>query len=107
MAMRSFTFSCSQEIDQVRRFRFLNFFVLDFPIMVFVEESEDLSEILRLLLEQLIEDVEFRPFDLLIVVQIIGLQKLSFELSFLETLEVLRVGSSFKVASTFLNHLQD
>lgn len=105
--MRSFTFSCAQEIDQMIRFRLLNFFVLNSPIVVLVKESEDLSEIFGLFLKELIEDVEFSPFDFLIVVEIISLQKFSLQLSSFESLKVIRVRSSFEIASALLNHFQD
>ena len=56
-------------------FRFLDFFVLNFPVVVLIEKSEDLSDVLGLFLQKLVEDVEFSPFNLLIVVKIIGLQE--------------------------------
>jgi hypothetical protein len=42
------------------------------PIVIFVEESENLSKIFGLFFEELISDVKLSPFDFFIVVQIIG-----------------------------------
>lgn len=81
--------------------------MFDFPVVIFVEESEDLSEVLRLFLEQLVENVEFSPFDFVILVKVIGFQKNSLELRLLEAFQVLGVGRSFNVTSAFLHHLQD
>lgn len=105
--MGSFAFSCSQEVNQMFGLRLLDFLVFDFPVMVFVEESEDLPEVLRLLFQELVENVEFSPFDFLVVVQIIGFQELLLQLGLLEVLEVFGVAGSLNVARAFLDHLED
>ena len=75
--------------------------------MVLVEESEDLAQVLGLLLHQSVEDIVFSPFDLLVIIQIIGLKKFLLDLGFVEVLKVFWVGCSFDVASTFLDHFKD
>ena len=44
--------------------------MLDDPVVVLVEESEDLPQVLGLLLEEVVEDVEFGPLDFLVVATI-------------------------------------
>ena len=85
---------------------FLNLLMLDFPVVVLIEETEDLSEILRLLLKELVEDVVFSPSDLVIVVQIISLEELLLDLFLVQVLKVVRISGSFDVANTLLHHLQ-
>lgn len=85
----------------------LDFLMFDLPVVVLVEESEDLSEVLRLLLEELVEDVEFSPSDLVIVVQIISLQQLLFDFLAVQVLQVIGVDDSVDVANALLDHLQD
>jgi len=104
MLRRSFTFAASQEIDEIFRFASLEFLMFDSPVMVLVEESEDLSQVLGLLLKELIENVEFSPFNLIIIIQIVGFQKFLLNLSFVEILKVLWVDSSFDLSLAFFNH---
>jgi hypothetical protein len=107
MWRRSLVFSCAQEINDVFGFGLLDFFVLDFPVVVLVEESEDEAEVLGLFLHEVIEDVELSPLDLLVVVQVIGFQKFTFELCLLKVLQVFGVGSGLNISGTLFNHLED
>ena len=86
---------------------FLNFLMLNHPVVVLVEESEDLAEVLWLLLHQGVEDIVFSPLDLLVVIKIIGLKKFLLDLGFVEVLKVFWVGCSLDVSSAFLDHFKD
>lgn len=79
--------------------------MFDDPVVVFVEESEDLSEVLGLLLHQLVEDVELGPLDGLVVVEIVSSQQGFLDFDLVEVLDVLRVGGLLDVAGAFLDHL--
>lgn len=81
--------------------------MLDLPVVVLIEEPEDLPEVLGLLLEELVEDVELSPLDLVIIVQVVGLQQLLLDLLAVQVLEVLWVDGSFDVPNALLHHLQD
>ena len=70
---------------------FLDFFVLDDPVVIFVKESEDLSQVLWLLLEELIEDVVFGPFYFLIIIKIISFEKLLLDFDFVELFQMFGV----------------
>lgn len=107
MLRRSFTFTASQEIDEIFGFAFLELFVFDSPVVVLVEESENLSQVLGLLLKELVENVEFSPLDLIIIVQIVCLQKFLFNLSFVEVLKMFGVDGSLDLSFAFLNHFKD
>lgn len=85
----------------------LDLLMLDLPIVILIEEPENLPQVLRLLLEQLAEDVELGPLDLIILVQIKGLQKFFFDLLAVEALEVVGVGGGVDVSGALLNHLED
>jgi len=81
--------------------------VLNFPVVVLVEEPEDLSEILRLLLAlevDVVENVILSPFDFVVIVQIEGLQKFLLNFFSVEVLQMFRVGSSVNVSFAPLNH---
>ena len=99
--------SCTQEFNDGFGFGLLNLFVLDFPVVVFVEKPEDSCKVLGLLLEEMVENVEFCPLNLLVVVQVVGLQEFFFDLAFLEVLEVLGVGGSLDVSNAFLHHFHN
>lgn len=99
--------SCTQEFNDGFGFGLLNLFVLDFPVVVFVEKPEDSSKVLGLLLEEMVENVEFCPLNLLVVVQVVGLQEFFFDLAFLEVLEVLGIGGSLDVSNAFLHHFHN
>jgi hypothetical protein len=86
---------------------FLDFFVLDDPVVVLIEEAEDLSQVLGLLLEELVEYVVLRPFDLVVVVQIVGFQQFFLDLSSVEVLQVLGLARSFDIASALFHHFQN
>lgn len=103
--MGSFAFSCSQEIDKVLRFAFKYFFVFNFPVVIFIEESEYLSKVLGLFFEELVKDVEFSPFDFLIVVEVVGFEKFLFDFLFVEVLQVFGVSCGFDVSCAFFDHL--
>lgn len=75
--------------------------------MIFIKKSENLSEVLRLFLEELVEDVKLRPFDLIIIVKVIGLQKDLFDLFAIQILEILWVDYFVDISCTFLDHLED
>ena len=75
--------------------------------MVLIEEPEDLPEVLGLLLEELVEDVELGPLDLVIIVEVVGLQQLLLHLLAVQVLQVLGVGRSLDVSHALLHHLQD
>ena len=79
--LESLAFTAAQESYQLLWFTFLNLLVLDDPIVIFIKESENLSEVLWLLLQELIEDVVLSPFDLFVIVKIICLKKLLFNFS--------------------------
>lgn len=81
--------------------------MLDLPVVVLIEEPEDLPEVLGLLLEELVEDVELSPLDLVIIVEVIGLKQLLLDLLLVEVLQVFWVGGGFDVSNTLLHHLQD
>lgn len=71
----------------------LDLLVLDLPVVVLVKESEDLPEVLGLLLQELIEDVELCPLDLVVVVQVISFKESLFDFFTIEVLEVVWIGS--------------
>jgi len=81
--------------------------VLDHPVVILVEESEYLPEVLGLLLQELVEDIEFSPLDLLVVVKVVGLEKDLLDFLLVEVFKVLGVGCLFDIASTFLYHTED
>ncbi len=84
--------------------------MLDFPIVVLVEKVEDFSKVLGLFLAlevDLVEDVELSPFDLVIVVEIVGLQKFSLDFLSVEVLQVVGVGSSLNASLASLDHSHD
>ena len=81
--------------------------MLNDPVVIFVEESEDRSQVLGLLFEEMVEDVVFSPFDFLVTVQVVGFKQFFLDFGLLEIFEVLRIGGSLDVAGTFLNHLED
>ena len=99
-------FAASQKIDDISWFALLDFFMRNLPVVIFIEESEDLSQVFRLLLQELICNVELCPFNLLIVVQIISLQQFLFDLISIELFQMFRISRSFNISHTFLNHLQ-
>ena len=81
--------------------------MFNFPIVVLIEESEDLPEVLGLLLAlevDLVEDVVFSPFYLVVVVQIISLQKLSLNFLPVQIFQMLGVGGSVNASLASLNH---
>jgi len=81
--------------------------VFNSPVVIFVKESENLSEIFGLLLSlemDMVENVEFSPSDFVIIVQIIGLQKLFFNLFSVKIFQVIRVGSSINVSLASFDH---
>jgi hypothetical protein len=85
----------------------LDFLVLDLPVVILIEESEDLPEVLGLLLQELVEDVVLRPLDLVVVVQVVRLQQGLLNLLPVQVLYVVGVGRTLNVSNAFLNHLQD
>lgn len=85
----------------------LNLLVLNLPVVILIKEPENLPQVLRLLLQQLAEDVELSPLDLVILVQIKGLQKLLLDLLTVEVLEVVGVSGGVDVSGALLNHLED
>ena len=50
-----------------------DFFMFDNPVVVLIEESENLSEVFAGFLEEVVEDVVFSPFNALVVVKVICL----------------------------------
>lgn len=84
----------------------LNLLMLNLPVVILIKEPENLTEVLRLLLEQLAEDVELSPLDLVILVQIKGLEQFLLDLLTVQVLEVVGVGGGLDVSSTLLHHLQ-
>lgn len=80
--------------------------MLDHPVVVLVEETENGSEVLRLLLHEVVKDVVLSPLDLFIAIKIIGLQKFLFDLSFVKVLQMIGIGSSLDVSCTFFYHLE-
>ena len=107
MVRRSFAFSTAQEINERPGFALLKLLMLDLPVVILVEEPEDLPEVLGLLLEELVEDVELSPLDLVIIVEVIGLKQLLLHLLTVEVLEVLGVDGGLDVSNALLHHLQD
>ena len=103
----SFAFSSSEEIDDMSGLALLNLLMLDLPVVVLIEKPENLSQVLGLLLEELREDVELGPLDLIILVQIESLKKLLLDLLTVEVLEVLRVSRTLDISSAFLHHFQN
>ncbi len=87
-------------------FGLLNLLMFNFPVVILIEEAEDLTEVLRLLLQQLCEDVKLSPLNLAILVQIKGLQQLLLDLLTVQVLQVVGVSGSFNVTSALLHHLQ-
>ena len=81
--------------------------MLNLPIMILIKEPENLTKVLRLLLEQLAKDVELSPLDLIIPVQIKSLKKFLFDFFTVQVLEVIGIGGGLDISSTFLNHLQN
>ena len=65
--------------------------MLNYPVVVFVEESEDLSQVLWLFLQELIEDIILGPFYFLVIIKIISFKKLLFKFDFVELFQVLGV----------------
>lgn len=104
---RSFTLAASQEVHQLFGSALLDFLVLDDPVVVLVKESEDLSQILRLLLEEVVEDVEFGPLDFIVVVKVVGLKKFLLEFCLVEIFEVVWVGGLFDVPCALFNHFEN
>ncbi len=86
---------------------FLEFLVGDFPVVVLVEEAEDLSEVLGLVLEELSGDVEFSPFDFVVIVEIEGFKEFLLDFFTIEVLEVVGVGGSFNVSDALLDHVEN
>lgn len=84
----------------------LDLLVLDLPVVVLIEEPEDLPEVLGLLLEELVEDVELCPLDLVVVIEVIGFQKSFLHLFTVEVLEVIGVGGLLDVTHALLHHFQ-
>lgn len=80
--------------------------MLNDPVVIFVEESEDLSEVFGLFGQQLVEDIVLSPLDLLIVIKIIGFKELLLDLNFVQVLEMFGIGGLFDVSSALLNHLE-
>ncbi len=81
--------------------------MFNFPIVVLIEESEDLPEVLGLLLAlevDLVEDVVFSPFYLVVVVQIISLQKLSLNFLSVQIFQMLGVGGSVNASLASFDH---
>lgn len=107
MVRRSFAFSRAQEIDERPGLALLKLLVLDLPVVILVEEPEDLPEVLGLLLEELVEDVELGPLDLVIIVEVVGLEQLLLDLLAVEVLEVFWVDGGLDVSDALLHHLQD
>jgi len=60
--------------------------MLDDPIVVLVEESKDLSEVLWLLFHFLIEDIILSPLNLIVLIQVVGFKKFSLKLNLIEFL---------------------
>lgn len=87
--------------------RFLEFLVGDFPVVVLVEEAEDLSEVFGLFLEELSGDMEFSPFDFVVVIEIEGFKEFLLNFFTVEVLQVVGVGGSFNVSNAFLDHVED
>lgn len=104
---RSFTLAASQEGHQLLGFALLDFLVLDDPVVVLVEESEDLPQVLGLLLEEVIEDVEFGPLDFVVVVKVVGLKEFLLEFCLVEIFEVVGIGSLFDVPCALFDHLEN
>lgn len=107
MMRRSFAFSRSQEVNKRPGFALLKLLMLDLPVVILIEEPEDLPEVLGLLLEELVEDVELSPLDLVIIVEVIGLKQLLLDLLLVEVLQVFWVGGGVDLSNTLLHHLQD
>lgn len=103
----SFAFSSSKEIDDMSGLALLDLLVFDLPVVVLIEKPEDLSQVFGLLLEELGEDVELGPLDLIIFVQIEGLEKFLLDLLAVEVLEVLGVSGGLDISSAFLHHFQN
>ena len=103
----SFALSGPEEVDERPGLALLELLVLDLPVVVLIEEPEDLPEVLGLLLEELVEDVELGPLDLVIIVEVVGLQQLLLHLLAVQALQVLGVGRSLDVSHALLHHLQD
>jgi len=80
--------------------------VLDHPVVVLVEETENGSKVLRLLLHEVVEDIVLSPLDFFVAIKIIGLQKFLFDLSSVEILQMFGIGSSLDVSCTFFHHLE-
>lgn len=80
--------------------------MFDDPIVVFVEETENGSEVLGLLLQKLVEDVELGPHNFFVTVKIISLKELFFDFCLVEVLQMFGVGGSLDVSCTFLDHLE-
>jgi hypothetical protein len=85
----------------------LNLLMLDLPVVVLIEKPENLSQVFGLLLEELREDVELGPLDLIILVQIESLKKLLLDLLTVEVLQVLRVSGTLDISGALLHHLQN
>ena len=60
--------------------------MLDDPIVVLVEESKDLSEVLWLLFHFLIEDIILSPLNLFVLIQVVGFKQFSLKLNLIEFL---------------------
>ena len=105
--MGSFTFTCSKESYQLFWFGFLKFFAFNDPVVVLVNKSEDLSQVLRLFFKQSVENVVLSPLDIVVIVQVISIKKNLLKLSFLQIFEMIRVGSLFDISGTFFHHLKN
>jgi hypothetical protein len=86
---------------------FLEFLVGDFPVVVLVEEAEDLSEVFGLVLEELSGNMEFSPFDFVVVIEIECFKEFLLNFFTVKVLKMVRVGGSFNVADAFLDHVKD
>jgi hypothetical protein len=53
-----------------------------------------------------VEDVVLGPLDLLVPVEVVGLQELLLDLCLVEVLQMLGVGGSLDVSCAFLHHLE-
>lgn len=61
------------------------------PVVVLIEESEYLSQVLRLFFLELVEDIVLCPFDLLIIIKVISFKKFLLKFDFVELFKVFRV----------------
>ena len=82
----SFSLSSSQESQEVFGLSGEEFFLFDDPVVVLIEESEDLSEVLRLFFHLLIEDIVFSPLNFAVLIQVVSSKEFSLDFCLVELL---------------------